>query len=342
TFLPSQVDLDVRHPAARAYLEGILWTMRRAGVRTVRLDAVGYAVKTAGTDSFMTPDTLAFVAEITALAHRVGLEVLVEVHAHHSHQQRIAELVDLVYDFALPPLLLHSVGTGTLDRLVRWLEIRPRNAVTVLDTHDGIGVIDAGPADDLPGLLDGEEMAAVFRRAEEATGGVSAEASQPVAWATLPHQVNSTFYSVLGQDDETYVAARAVQLFLPGVPQVYYVGLLAGSNDVERWRRTDVGREINRHGYTPEEIATALRRDVVRAQLALVRLRAEHPAFDGEHSAHRRSERELVLAWRAGEHHAELVLSVTAGSARVAVSWSTPAGTRTAVSVPELAGGIEG
>ncbi|BDZ45697.1 alpha-amylase family glycosyl hydrolase [Naasia aerilata] len=108
TFMPSQVDLDVRHPAGVRYLERLLQALKAGGVTTVRLDAVGYAIKTPGSDSFMTEHTLDFVREITAMAHAHGLHVLVEVHAHYTQQLAIAPLVDLVYDFALPPLLLHS------------------------------------------------------------------------------------------------------------------------------------------------------------------------------------------------------------------------------------------
>lgn len=306
TFLPSQVDLDVAHPVARDYLSRVMRALAEGGVRTVRLDAVGYAVKTAGTDSFMTDQTLEFVGEVTELAHAEGLEVLVEVHAHHSQQRAVAEVTDLVYDFALPPLLLHALETGRADRLEEWLAIRPANAITVLDTHDGIGVIDAGPAREWPGLMDQEEMAAVFAAAARRTGGESARASTPVAWAALPHQVNSTFYSVLGEDDDAYLLARAVQLFTPGRPQVYYVGLLAGRNDVELFERTGVGREINRHRFTDEEIEAALERPVVRAQLDLIRLRGRHPAFDGTFTSRREGEGVLVLTWSDGPHRAEL------------------------------------
>lgn len=313
TFLPTQVDLDVAHPVAQAHLNRLLATLAGGGVRTVRFDAVGYAVKRRGSDSFMTADTLRFVEWITEAAHGHGLEVLVEVHAHHTQQAQVAALVDLVYDFALPPLLLHSLGTGTVDRLAHWLEIRPENAITVLDTHDGIGVIDAGPLRGLPGLIDDAEMAAIFERASEATGGVSARASTAVAWATLPHQVNSTFYSVLGQDDDAYLLARAVQLLVPGRPQVYYVGLLAGTNDVDQWHRTGVGREVNRHRYTDDEVEQALTRDVVRAQLALVRLRGTHPAFDGGFEAEATSPSALALRWTHGEDRLELAADVAHG-----------------------------
>lgn len=306
TFMPSQVDLDVAHPVARDYLSRVMRTLAAGGVRTVRLDAVGYAVKTAGTDSFMTEQTLEFVGEVTDLAHAEGLEVLVEVHAHHSQQQAVAAVTDLVYDFALPPLLLEALETGGVDKLEEWLRIRPANAITVLDTHDGIGVIDAGPAREWPGLMDHDEMAAVFEAAARRTNGESARASTPVAWAALPHQINSTFYSVLGEDDDAYLLARAFQLFTPGRPQVYYVGLLAGRNDVELAESTGVGREINRHRYTDVEIDAALERPVVRAQLDLIRLRGAHPAFDGTFTSTREGDGVLVLTWTHGEHRAEL------------------------------------
>lgn len=337
TFMPSQVDLDVHHPAARAYLRRILRTLAAGGVRTVRLDAVGYAVKTPGTDSFMTEQTLAFVAEITAMARAEGLRVLVEVHAHHTQQQAIAPLVDLVYDFALPPLLLHALGTGDVDRLAHWLGIRPANAVTVLDTHDGIGVVDAGPSGDLPGLLSFEEMAAVFARAERATGGESARASNPVAWAALPHQVNSTFLSVLGEDPTAYLLARAVQLFVPGQPQLYYVGLLGGTNDMALFARSGQGRDVNRHHYSPDEVARALAAPVPRAQLGLARLRSTHPAFAGEFSHRRPGPSRLELTWRAGAASATLAVDVTPGAPAFEIVVADGAGTRRFASVADLA-----
>jgi sucrose phosphorylase len=306
TFLPSQVDLDVAHPVAQQYLSRVMRTLAEGGVRTVRLDAVGYAVKTAGTDSFMTDATLRFVEEVTALAHEQGLEVLVEVHAHHTQQAAVAAVTDLVYDFALPPLLLQALETGDVARLDEWLRIRPANAITVLDTHDGIGVVDVGPAGGRPGLIDQDEMRAVFEAAARHTNGDSAQASTSVAWAALPHQVNSTFYSVLGENDDAYLLARAFQLFTPGRPQVYYVGLLAGGNDVELFHATGVGREINRHRYSAAEIEAALERSVVRRQLDLIRLRSTHPAFAGTFRHTSPEPGVLSLIWTDGDHRAEL------------------------------------
>ncbi|MDN4613356.1 alpha-amylase family glycosyl hydrolase [Leifsonia sp. F6_8S_P_1B] len=309
TFMPSQIDLDVRNERARDYLRRILAALRAGGVTTVRLDAVGYAVKTPGSDSFMTAETLVFVREIVAMAREAGLRVLVEVHAHYSQQLAIAPLVDLVYDFALAPLLLHSLGTGTSDRLVEWFRIRPQNAVTVLDTHDGIGIIDAGPSGDRPGLIDQDEMAAIFERAAVATGGHSTIASVVPAWMSLPHQINATFFSALGADANAYLLARAVQLWLPGQPQLYYVGLLGGLDDVELFRRTGQGRDVNRHVYTPEELEAALTSEVTRAQLALVRLRSTNPAFGGRFGFRSLAEAAVELEWRLGDERASLTVS---------------------------------
>lgn len=309
TFMPSQVDIDVRHPAGIAYLERLADTLASAGVTTVRLDAVGYAVKTPGTDSFMTDDTLVFVSQAAELIRTRGLRVLVEVHAHYSQQLEIAPLVDLVYDFATPPLLLHALGTGRAERLAQWLDIRPHNAVTVLDTHDGIGVIDAGPGAGREGLLTTPEMAAVFARAAEATGGHSDLASVTPTWASMPHQINATFFSVLGADTRRMLFARALQVFLPGEPQFYYVGLLGGEDDRARFAATGQGREVNRRSYTRDEVLRALETPVARGQLALAALR-RHPVFAGDFSWTMTDDATLSLAWRTPGHEAALTARV--------------------------------
>jgi sucrose phosphorylase len=303
--MPSQIDLDVAHPAGRAYLERLADTLAAGGVGTVRLDAVGYAVKTPGTDSFMTQDTLAFVAEVASLIRSRGMRVLVEVHAHTSQQQAIAPLVDLVYDFATPPLILHALTTGLSERLAAWLAIRPENAVTVLDTHDGIGVIDAGPSGGLPGLLTTEDMAAVFAAADRVTEGHSSIASVIPQWMTMPHQINATFFSVLGRDTDRMLLARALQVFLPGEPQFYYVGLLGGVDDTALFQATGQGRDVNRHVYAAEEVRRSLTTPVARGQLALARLR-RHPVFDGAFSWEAPDDASLRLRWEASDHEAVL------------------------------------
>jgi sucrose phosphorylase len=286
TFTPQQIDLDVGRPRVRAYLREVLSALAAGGVSVVRMDAVGYAVKTPGTSSFMTPETFAFIRSLADEARGLGLEVVVEVHSYWRRQVEIARQVDLVYDFALPPLVLHALTTGDGAPLRAWWQERPGNAVTVLDTHDGIGVIDVGrdAADhSFAGLLDDSEIDALVNAIHANSDGTSARATGAAASNVDLYQVNCTFYDALGRDDGRYLLARALQLFTPGIPQVYYVGLLAGSNDMDLLARTGVGRDVNRHYYTREEVLAALERPVVRTQLDLLRVRSS-PAFGGEWS----------------------------------------------------------
>jgi sucrose phosphorylase len=109
TFNPEQVDIDVRHPQSEAYLDSILRKFQDAGIKMIRLDAVGYAIKKPGTSCFMIPETFDFIAELAERARALGIEVLVEIHSHYLKQIEIARKVDWVYDFALPPLVLHAL-----------------------------------------------------------------------------------------------------------------------------------------------------------------------------------------------------------------------------------------
>ena len=254
----------------------------------VRLDAIGYAIKKPGSSCFMIPETFAFIEYLTRQAAALEIEVLVEIHSHFLRQIEIARQVDRVYDFALPPLVLHAIFNHTGRYLKQWLEISPRNAVTVLDTHDGIGVIDIG-ADgsdhqDLPGILPSEELDALVEKIHSNSNGQSRLATGAAASNLDLYQVNCTFYDALGRNDHEYLLARAIQFFAPGVPQVYYVGLLAGENDMTLLAKSGVGRDINRHYYTPEEIDRAIQRPVVQSLFELIRFRNNHPAFNGSFS----------------------------------------------------------
>jgi sucrose phosphorylase len=319
TFTPQQVDLDVSRPVTRAYLVEVLDALAAAGVVDVRLDAVGYAVKTAGTTSFMTPRTFAFIDEITAWCRDRGLTVLVEVHSSYRSQIEIAERVDRVYDFALPPLVLHALTAGDVDPLLGWLRIRPRNAVTVLDTHDGIGVVDVRPdATDpsRPGLLTPRQIDRLVAAVHANSGSTSRPATGATASNLDLYQVNCTFYDALGRDDARYLLARALQFWTPGTPQVYYVGLLAGGNDTDLLARTGIGRDINRHRYSREEILAAVRRPVVRSLFRLIRFRNAHPAFGGDFTVAGGGTR-VTATWTGGGESAVLDADVGTGAATV-------------------------
>ncbi len=319
TFTPQQIDINVDSQAGEDYLDRVLAMLWAGGVRMLRLDAAGYAVKRAGTSSFMTPYTFDFIDVLTTKARLLGMSVLVEIHAHYERQIAIAEKVDLVYDFALPPLLLHALYTGDGDGLRHWLEVRPRNAVTVLDTHDGIGVIDVG-ADQMgarkPGLLRPDQVHDLVEGIHEHSHGESRKASGWSASNVDVYQVNCTYYDALGEDDRAYLLARAIQFFTPGIPQVYYVGLFAGEDDMELLARSGVGRDINRHYFTRDEIVARLERPVVAALLDLIRFRNAHPAFDGVCTVHGTGS-DVVMTWDNGEHRAVLEADLATSAARI-------------------------
>lgn len=302
TFTGEQIDIDVYHPEGQRYLAAVLERFHAAGIRTVRLDAVGYAVKRAGTSGFMIPETFAFIAEFAAQAHALGMEILVEIHGHYQEQIDIAAQVDWVYDFALPPLVLHTLYRRDATQLKRWIETRPRNSVTVLDTHDGIGVLDvaADQRRHAPGLLEPEDIDALVETIHARSRGESRLATGGAASNLDLYQVNCTFYAALGRSDDACLTARAIQCFVPGIPQIYYVGLLAGSNDLDLLRRSGVGRDINRHYYTAAELQEHLNRPVVQRLLALLRLRNSHPAFRGTFQLAPSPADQIVLVWRNG------------------------------------------
>jgi sucrose phosphorylase len=272
-----QIDLDVTSDATRSLISGWLRSFADRGVRIVRLDAIGYVIKKPGTTCFMVePEIYEFLAWITAVADSFGLVVLPEVHDRYPTHERLSAHGYWTYDFVLPGLLLHAFETGDPDRLAAHLARSPDRQFTALDCHDGVPV-----RPDLDGILAPAEMIALADSVVRRGGNVNRILSDAHSGEVDVHQLNCTYYSALGGDDERYLAARAIQLFARGVPQIYYVGLLAGENDVGAVERTGEGRAINRHDYSVDEIETALHRPVVGRLVELVRLRNTHPAFEG-------------------------------------------------------------
>jgi sucrose phosphorylase len=314
TFTSEQIDIDVRSAQGKLYLKQILTQFQTAGIRAIRLDAAGYAIKKPGTSCFMIPETFEFIEDLTTQARSRGIEALVEIHSHYLAQIEIAKRVDWVYDFALPTLVLHTLYTRDARHLKRWLEIAPRNAVTVLDTHDGIGVRD------VVDLIPPQSIDHLVETIHERSKGASRQATGAAANNLDLYQVNCTYYDALGQRDDEYLIARALQFFAPGVPQVYYAGLLAGSNDIELLRRTDVGRDINRHYYTSEQIKADLERPVVTSLLELIRFRNNHAAFAGIFRLSDCEDHATCLEWRNGNHWARLDVDLKAMSGSIACS----------------------
>ena len=288
-----QIDLDLAASATRDLVRSWLETFASHGVRIVRLDAVGYVVKKPGTSCFMVePDIYDFLEWITSTAAELGLMALPEVHDRYPTHERITARGFWTYDFVLPGILLDAFLTADAGDLARHLARSPERQFTMLDCHDGIPV-----RPDLDGILSPDRMLALADHVLDRGGNVSRILSTGHADAVDVHQLNITYYSALDEEDDRYVAARAIQLFARGVPQVYYVGLLAGPNDTDAAARSGEGRSINRHNFTAAEIDDALRRPVVRRILDLLKIRNTHPAFDGSLAAESDGSR-LRMEWK--------------------------------------------
>jgi sucrose phosphorylase len=122
------------------------------------------------------------------------------------------------------------------------------------------------------------------------------------------HQINGTFYSLVDCNDSAYLIARAIQFFVPGVPQVYYVGFLAGKNDLEAVVHTGENREINRHNYSLEEIDQEVKRPVVQKLIELIKLRNSHPAFNGDFQLGTDNTDSLILSWHNHDLYAKMTV----------------------------------
>jgi sucrose 6(F)-phosphate phosphorylase len=309
-----QIDLDVTSATTRALITDWLRSFAAQGVRIVRLDAVGYVIKKAGTSCFMVePEIYTFLDWIIGVAASLDLVVLPEVHDRYATHERLASHGYWTYDFVLPGLLLHALEIGSAARLCDHLARSPERQFTMLDCHDGIPV-----RPDLDGILKPQEMLRLADVVQRRGGNVNHILSEAHLDGEVDvHQLNCTYYSALDGDDDRYVAARAIQLFARGVPQIYYVGLLAGENDHRAMADSGEGRSINRHDYTTQEVGAAIRRPVVQRILDLVRLRNTHPAFAGQLDVATTDETTIRLRWRHGDDACELEVDLRSGRAAI-------------------------
>lgn len=313
-----QIDLDVNSPQTRKLFADIFAHFSKNNVQIVRLDAVGYVVKKLGTSCFFVePEIYTFLQWIQSLAHSVGIEILPEVHAHYSIQYALARRGYWIYDFILPYTVLEALIMQSSHKLRSYLKERPPKQFTMLDCHDGIPVLP-----DVEGLIDtrtvrevvdiclsrGANLSKILGEAHKGEGGFDV------------HQINCTYYSALGENDDAYLAARAIQLFVPGIPQIYYVGLLAGQNDYRAVDETGDGRAVNRHNFTEAEIEQALHKEVVQRLLAPIRFRNTHPAFAGTCTVEDGSDTELKLLWAKDGNYCRLSVDFTTYKAVVEYS----------------------
>lgn len=275
TFGEEQIDFNVNEKIVKAFINETIKGMAEHGCSLIRLDAFAYAIKKLDTTGFFVePDIWNLLDEVRDQANKYNVELLPEIHEHYSIQMKISNHDYFVYDFALPMIMLYSLYSGKSNQLANWLKKSPMKQFTTLDTHDGIGVVDARE------LLTDDELEYTSEELYKVGANVKKTYSSANYNNLDIYQINSTYYSALGNNDRSYLLARAIQIFAPGIPQVYYVGLLAGKNDIELLESTKEGRNINRHYYDMKEIDEEVTRPVVKNLFSLLRYRNKSVAFD--------------------------------------------------------------
>ncbi len=301
-----QMDLNVQSPLVWEWYDQTLEKLSSYGASLIRLDAFTRVHKACGRINFMNePETWEILGKIREMATNYNLEVLPEIHAayHTGAYRKLAGLGCPVYDYFLPALVLDALDTGDPQYLCDWAQeqiLDEITAINMLGCHDGI------PIRDPHGLVPDERMDALTERLVLRGGrkkmlhGVKPEV----------YQMDMTYYSALACDDRKLVLARAVQMFMPGKPQVWYVDLLAGKNDEDVFIRDPSAdnREMNRHCYSMDEALEELNRPVVLEQIELLRLRNTHPAFSSgaEITVQRQGKNGMCIRWKNGASWAEL------------------------------------
>lgn len=306
-----QMDLNIASPLVWEYYDRTLKTLAGYGASVVRLDAFAYAPKSPGKRNFLNePETSNLLDRVRGLAEPYGLSLLPEIHASYAEKtyERLAGAGYLCYDFFLPGLVIDALERGDGKLLEKWaLELRERKIRTVnmLGCHDGIPLLD------LKGLLPEEQIQSLIETVVSRGGLVKDLHGQKNVY----YQVNATYFSALGEDERKLLLARAIQMFMPGKPQVWYLDLFAGHNDLEAVRKGGSGghKEINRTNLTWEEAEAALKLPVTQTQLALLRFRNTCPAFgfDAEFEAVESAPHLLRWIWRRSGHVAELMADLS-------------------------------
>lgn len=272
-----QMDLNIKSDLVWEHYRNTLKALSGYGARIVRLDAFAYAPKEPGKKNFLNePDTWDVLEKVKKLADEFNVSLLPEIHA--SYKEKIYEVVAgkgyMTYDFFLPGLLIYAIEHKDGTVLKKWAdEIQEKKirVVNMLGCHDGIPLLD------LKGILADEDIEDMIQTIVGRGGYVK----DLHGAKNMYYQVNATYYSALGDDDKKMLFARAIQMFMPGKPQIWYLDLFAGKNDHEAVKRAGAGghKEINRTNLTLSQIDEAMEKDVVKKQLELLRLRNTNPAF---------------------------------------------------------------
>ena len=273
-----QVDLDAKSEKTWRFYADTVEKLASYGARILRLDAFAYLHKEVGEKNFFNkPGTWDYLQKIHDIAADYELELLPEIHASYTDgiHKELAERGYRFYDFFFPALVIDAIENGDSSCLISWIEeIRDcqYRTVNMLGCHDGIPVLD------VCGLLDDER---INRLTDVITsrGGYIKDLYGPDGKKISYYQVNAAFFSALGEDPRKMLLARAVQIFMPGIPEVWYLDVFAGVNDEEAASKRG-HKEINRTNLTMDEIEHRLTLPLVQQQLQLLRFRNSFPVFN--------------------------------------------------------------
>ncbi len=312
-----QMDLNATSEKVWDFYRDTIQRLSDYGAKILRLDAFAYLHKRVGEVNFFNrPGTLDYLERLRQIATDNDLILLPEIHAAYGSgvHQELSDLGFPVYDFFLPGLVIDALDSADNQHLIRWIrEVTEQDIKTVnmLGCHDGIPVldlrgeaIDGGSSD---GLLSDERIEEVIARLLERGGRVK-NLYGPDGTKISYYQVNATFFSALGESEDRLRLARAIQLFMPGTPQIWYLDLFAGVNDIDAADRGGSAghKEINRTNLTLDDVKEGLKRRVVTDQLEMLRLRNTSNAFEGELEVIPTASNRLFLRWSNGEATASL------------------------------------
>ncbi len=301
-----QMDVNINSPKVWEFYEDTLATLAGYGAKIIRLDAFAYAPKTPGKHNFLNePDTWELLGKIKTIADQYGLTLLPEIHSSYVEKtyEKLTEQGYLCYDFFLPGLMIDALDHANGALLMAWAKEQKDKGirtVNMLGCHDGIPLLD------LKGFLPDAQIEKLIDSVVQRGGMVKDLHGQKNVY----YQVNATYFSALGGEERKLLLARALQMFMPGKPQVWYLDLFAGENDVEAVKHAGAGghKEINRTNLTAEQVQKAMERKVVKDQLALLRFRNDFPAFgfDAELTVLNQEPHKLAFCWRQNGCSAEL------------------------------------
>jgi sucrose phosphorylase len=312
-----QMDLNAQSPLVWEFYEETFKKLRDHGAKLIRLDAFAYLHKEPGEVNFFNkPGTWDYLARLKELAKKYNLILLPEIHSVYGSRlhEEVADNGYPIYDFFFPGLVIHAIEWNTNQYLLNWVqELLDKNIKTInmLGCHDGIPILDLkgekDPASGAKGILNDEAIDAVVDRVLERGGRVK-NLYGPDGKKISYYQVNATFFSALGEDEQKLLLARAIQIFMPGIPQVWYLDLFAGKNDYAEADKGGTGghKEINRTTLTNSEIENGLKKPVVQKQLTLLKLRNTSQAFNGELLIGKTDKNKLQLTWKNDGCTAEL------------------------------------